>query len=165
MAGTLGNNISDISALAGLTNLIVVVSWVQQHLGYLSVGGINQPDRAGVYREQHPDISALAGLTNLTALELVGNNISDLSALAGLTNLTRLQLSGNNISDPLSVGGINQPDKAAAFREHISDISALAGLTNLTALYLRDNSILDISPLVANTGLGSGDTVDVQRNP
>ena len=27
------------------------------------------------------------------------------------------------------------------------------------------NSISDISPLVANTGLGSGDTVDLRRNP
>ena len=38
-------------------------------------------------------------------------------------------------------------------------------MTQLTFLDLRSNSISDISPLVANTGLGSGDTVDVQRNP
>ena len=32
-------------------------------------------------------------------------------------------------------------------------------------LYLGDNNISDISPLVANTGLGNGDTVNVQSNP
>ena len=39
------------------------------------------------------------------------------------------------------------------------------GLTNLTYLQLNDNSASDLSPLVANTGLGSGDRVDVQRTP
>ena len=39
------------------------------------------------------------------------------------------------------------------------------GLTNLGALYLGGNNISDISPLAANTGLGNGDTVNVQSNP
>ena len=38
-------------------------------------------------------------------------------------------------------------------------------LTNLTHLWLRENSISDISPLVANTGLGEGDKVYVTGNP
>ena len=39
------------------------------------------------------------------------------------------------------------------------------GLTNLTTLILNNNSISDISPLVENTGLAGGDTVDLQANP
>ena len=35
----------------------------------------------------------------------------------------------------------------------------------MTYLYLYNNSISDISPLVANTGLGDEDTVDVRWNP
>ena len=38
-------------------------------------------------------------------------------------------------------------------------------MINLTGLYLYNNSISDLSPLVANTGLGSGDEVDVRNNP
>ena len=41
----------------------------------------------------------------------------------------------------------------------------LGGLSHLTNLWLWDNSISDISPLVANTGLGNGDTVYLQYNP
>ncbi len=47
----------------------------------------------------------------------------------------------------------------------ISDVSALSELTNLEDLDLALNNISDIAPLVANMGLGSGDEVDVRRNP
>ena len=46
----------------------------------------------------------------------------------------------------------------------ISDLTGLEYATNLTSLRLRDNSISDISPLAANAGLGSGDTVDLRGN-
>lgn len=36
---------------------------------------------------------------------------------------------------------------------------------NLTTLYLSDYQINDISPLVANTGLGEGDEIDLHDNP
>ena len=41
----------------------------------------------------------------------------------------------------------------------------MAELTNLTVLGLEDNNISDISPLVANKGLGEGDRIYVDRNP
>ena len=47
----------------------------------------------------------------------------------------------------------------------ISDISPLSNLTNLTNLYLSRNNVSDLSPLVTNTGLGSGDEIDVRSNP
>ena len=47
----------------------------------------------------------------------------------------------------------------------ISEISPLAGLTSLTDLLLLDNQINDIAPLVANAGIGSGDTIDLRSNP
>ncbi|NIM47876.1 MAG: leucine-rich repeat domain-containing protein, partial [Gemmatimonadales bacterium] len=63
------------------------------------------------------------------------------SALSGLTSLTYLYLASNSISD----------------------ISALSGLTSLTYLYLTNNpNLTDIQPLLDNTGLGAGDTVDLQ---
>ena len=86
------------------------------------------------------DISALRGLTSLTALILDDNLLSDISVLRGLTNLESLWLSGNMITD----------------------ISALSGLPRLTGLRLYNNPISDIQPLLDNTGLGAGDTVDLR---
>ena len=48
---------------------------------------------------------------------------------------------------------------------NVSDVSAVSGLTNLTLIDLSDNSISDLSPIVANAGLGEGDTVSVEGNP
>jgi formylglycine-generating enzyme required for sulfatase activity len=70
-------NITDVSPLAGLTNL----GWLYLHQNRIS------------------DISSLAGLTNLDMLYLDQNRISDISSLAGLTNLEILYLSQNQISD------------------------------------------------------------------
>ena len=41
----------------------------------------------------------------------------------------------------------------------------MGGLTELTSLNLGFNSISDLSPLVANVGLGSGDWVQLVGNP
>jgi len=82
------NQISDISPLAGLTNLTFL---------YLNDNQIS-------------DISPLAGLTNLDHLYLWDNQISDISPLTGLTNLTTLALSGNQISDISSLVGLTNLD-------------------------------------------------------
>ena len=111
------------------------------------------------------DISVLAGLTNLSQLRLRDNSISDISALGGLTQLKRLHLFGNSISDISALGGLTQLIHLQLQDNSISDISALGGLANLIALNLANNSVSDISSLVANTGLGDGDTVDVRGNP
>ena len=156
------NSVSDLSPLAGLTNL----TWLRLRNNSIS------------------DISALAGLTNLTYLNLGGNlMISDISALSGLTNLERLWLYATSISDISALAGLTNLTFLVLWFTSISDISPLAGLTNLTFLSLSNNSdvllamgfltdsslnknsISDLSPLVANTGLGAGDTVEVEGNP
>ena len=71
------NSISDLTPLAGLTQLTVL----------------------DLNRNAISDISALSGLTNLVVLWLGGNVITDISALSGLTNLVVLWLWDNNISD------------------------------------------------------------------
>ena len=160
------SSVSDISPVAGLTNLT--------HLGVAANRVIS-------------DVSALAGLTNLTALWVNGNSISDLSPLVGLTKLTRLSLSNNSISDLSSLSNLTNLRRLDLHVNMISDISPVVGLTSLTSLNLAENlisdvstlsnltnlthlelpfnSISDLSPLVANAGLGSGDEIDVRGNP
>ena len=74
----------------------------------------------------------------LLVLLLGGNSITDISPLGGLTSLTFLALDGNTITD----------------------IGALSGLTNLEFLSLRMNPITNFQPVLDNTGLGEGDTVE-----
>ena len=137
-------NISDLTGLEGATNLTYLDFW----------------------KSSVSDISPVAGLTNLTHLGFAANNvISDVSALVGLTNLTALWVNGNSISDISPLAGLTKLSRLGLDNNNISDISALAGLTNLTLLKLNHNAILDLLPLAANTGLGSGDEVDVRGNP
>jgi Leucine-rich repeat (LRR) protein len=70
------NQISDITPLAGLTNLTVL-------------------DLAG---NQISDLTPLAKLINLTILDLDDNQISDPKPLEGLTNLTWLGLYRNPVT-------------------------------------------------------------------
>ena len=119
------NSISDLSPLAGLTNL----TWLALENNSIS------------------DLSPLGGLTNLARLYLSENSISDLSPLGGLTNLTWLDLRGNAITDISPLAGLYQLTTLWLQSNSITDLSPLAGLTNLTWLDLRGNAITDISPL------------------
>ncbi len=93
-------NITDLSPLAGLTNLDEL--WLDHNkLSDLSplAGLTNLKNLILMYNKNIADLSPLTGLTNLKALMLSGNNISDPTPLTGLTNLKDLMLSGINISD------------------------------------------------------------------
>ena len=145
------NSISDVSALNGLTGLT-----------YLDLTG-----------NSITDISALSGLTNLKELVLGSNSITDIGALSGLTSLTVLRLFNNSISDITGLGGLTGLTTLDLRLNSISDISALGGLTDLgdvegaffrlgSDLNLSNNpNLTTIQPLLDNTGLGAGDTVNL----
>ncbi|MDR2167707.1 MAG: S-layer homology domain-containing protein [Clostridiales bacterium] len=120
-----GNHISDISPLAGLTNL-----------QSLEIGG-----------SQISDISPLDGLTNLNRLRLGGNQITDITPLAGLTNLTELSLQGNQISNISALSGLVNLVNLDLQNNYIRDISPLANLTSLTRVELTQNPVTDWSPV------------------
>ena len=137
------SNISDISALANLTNL--------QTLN-LSGNSIS-------------DIGALANLTNLTELNLSGNKIiSDISALRNLTNLQTLNLSSNNISDISALGNLTNLQTLNWSYNKIIYISTLRNLTNLQTLNLSGNNISDISALRSLTNLQTLKTLHLSGN-
>ena len=139
----LGNGIVDLSPLAGLTNLIDLA----------------------VSDNQIVDVAPLAGLTNLIWLFLDGNQIVDVSPLAGLTNLIWLLLYGNQIVDVSPLAGLTSLDELWLDANQILEVAPLAGLTDLYWLTLTGNQITDMCPLVDNSGLGSGDHVDLSDNP
>lgn len=114
----LGDNqyIADVSPLAGLTNLTLLV----------------------VSQNRISDISPLSELTRLRELDIHHNRISDISALAGLTRLQRLALRENPLRDISVLSGLTMLDDLILSFTEVSDISPLLGLTSLRRLDLRD---------------------------
>ena len=104
----------------------------------------------------------IQNLTNLTSLDLRLNLIEDISPLSGLTSLRELLVSSNSFTDISPLSGLMSLTTLDLDRNSITDISALSGLTSLTRLDLHENpDLTDIQPLLANTGLGAGDFVDL----
>ena len=159
------NRISDISPVAGLTQLTVLRLGGNSISDISPVVGLTQLIRLSLWANSLSDISPVAALTNLTELNLSGNSISDISPIAGLTQLTWLHLQSNRISDISAVAGLTNLTALRLDRNSISDISALSNSTQLKELRLDRNNITDLSSLIANMGLGVGDTIDVRHNP
>ncbi len=108
------------------------------------------------------DISALSGLTSLTELDLTSNSITDISVLSGLTSLSDLWLGDSSISDMSALSRLTSLTWLRLNNNSITDISALSGLMSLSSLRLDNNpDLTDIQPLLANTGLGTGDGVNL----
>ncbi|HEY2930707.1 MAG TPA: leucine-rich repeat domain-containing protein [Acidobacteriota bacterium] len=107
------------------------------------MSGLSKLERLDAYLIRPADFAPLANLKNLSILYLFGTGITDLRVLAGLTKMQQLFL-------------FNNPG--------ITDLSPLSGMTLLTDLSLANCSIFDIRPLVANSGLGLGDVIDLKNN-
>ncbi len=147
------NSISDISPLAQLTNLEELNLLGNSISDISPVAGLNQLTILSFAGNSISDISPLTGLNNLTDLYLNGNSISDISPLAGSTNLIRLELWDNLISDISPVAGLTQLARLILDNNSISDISPVAGLNNLIFLTLSENSISDVSPVAGLNNL------------
>ena len=96
-----GNNISDISPLAELTELQVL------YLGF----------------NQIKDISPLAGLSKLELLYLDGNKIEDVSPLEKITNLKRLYITMNQIEDISPLTNLKALERLNVSKNKIQDFS------------------------------------------
>ena len=124
-------NLTDLSALAGLT-------------------GLRELD---LRHNAVEDLWPLAGLTGLRVLHLSGNRIADLSPLAGLTGLEQLSLAGNRIEDLAPLTGLAGLRALDLSGNRIEDFWPLAGLAALERLNLADNRVADLATLAQLTGL------------
>ena len=147
------NKFSDISSLAGLTQLIKLELWGNDIRDISPLAGLTKLTKLQLSKNNIRDISPLAGLTKLNTLYLSNNDIRDISPLAGLTKLLDLNLYHTGASDISSLSDLTQLVDLDLRRNNIRDISRLSGLTRLTDLALDDNSISDISPLAELTRL------------
>jgi hypothetical protein len=93
------NNITDLTPLAGLTNLTYLYLNDNNISDLSPLAGLTNLEVLWLDNNNITDLTPLAGLTNLVVLYLPFNNITDVTPLAGLTNLTELSLRANNISN------------------------------------------------------------------
>lgn len=109
------SNLTDISVIGNLTNL--------QSLLLYSCGGIS-------------DISAIGNLTNLQSLRIIScDSISDIGAIGNLMNLQSLEVNGFNGTDISALGNLTNLQTLGIYScDAISDISMIGNLSNLRIL-------------------------------
>lgn len=146
------DKISDITPLSGLTNLTSIDLNLCENLSNLSpLSGLTNLTNLTLTRNGSVDANALKGLTNLKTLDLFGSPVMNLSALSGLTNLTDLNL-GGGIADISVLKNLTNLQKLT-LSVNVNDLSPLSGLANLTELNLVNTKINDIAPLKGLTNL------------
>ncbi|RJO69017.1 MAG: M6 family metalloprotease domain-containing protein [Myxococcales bacterium] len=78
--------------------------------------------------------------------------------------LTSLTCESCGIASLDGIECVNRLISLDLYGNQISDIGPLAGLTDLQNIYLHNNQIDNLGPLVANLGIGEGDTVYLHNN-
>ncbi|MYE91678.1 hypothetical protein F4X33_22080, partial [Candidatus Poribacteria bacterium] len=174
--GGRGNQVSDLSPIAGLTRLRLLflhnnpisdISLLKDlNLTRLVLNGTLVSDLSPVRSLTKltelvlddtlvTDLSPVAGLINLEWIAFSDGEgkISDISPLAGLINLRRINTWGNLISDLSPLAGLTKLERVDICGADLSDLTPLAKLPNLEELYLAGNGISNVSSLTGLTGL------------
>ena len=96
------NGVDDISWLAELTDLRVLIIAVNRVSDISPLAGLTRLEYLEIFNNRITDLSPLAGLTHLMDLNIGWNRITDYSPLYGLTGLKRLWIGNAGMAD----GGI-----------------------------------------------------------
>ena len=160
-----GNAISEIAPLAGLEALTVLLIDGNYIAHIPPIAGLQALTNLSLHDNLISNIAPLAELRSLTLLSLSDNLISDIAPLAELRSLTSLSLSDNAVADIAPLAELRSLTSLSLGGNAVSDIAPLSELRSLRWLYLGDNAISDIASLVANDGLGDGDSLGLKGNP
>ncbi len=159
------NQISDIGPLASLVNLQSL------DLGINDIRDISPLANMGMLRSLRVDnndgirdLTPLGELTLLDYLGVSGNAVSDVSPLRTLTRLESLDVGFNLITDISALASLSRLKNLSIMANQIDNVSALQSMGDLEYLWMNDNRVTSLVPLVLNTGLGAGDTIDARRN-
>ena len=146
-----GNQISDITPLAGLKKL-AEISMGDNHISDITVlGNMSQLTTLHLTNNEISDISPLTQLPELKELSIGRNKVSDISPLSEMTQLTGLYLSNSNVSDLTPLSKLTQLRNLGLINNKISDITPLSGMVKLRSLRIDNNQIEDISALEGMT--------------
>ena len=146
-------NLTDISALAGLTGVVELDLRDNAITDLWPLAGLTQLRVLNLRDNVITDLGPLAGLTGLQVLDLSGNQVADLWPLPGLAALERLNLSGNRVAGIATLAQLTGLRVVDLADNRITDLWPLAGLAALERLNLSDNRIEDIWPLASLSDL------------
>ncbi|MBW7865365.1 MAG: PASTA domain-containing protein [Candidatus Hydrogenedentes bacterium] len=162
------NNLVNIGPLATLTSLNNLSLLNNKVVDISPLASLTNMVKLTLWQNDIVDISALSGMTSLQWLDLRENNVNDLTPLTGLTTITGLALDNNPIGNAnlLVLAGLTNLEMLALNFASITNINNLQGLTNLHMLALGGNNINGqivsrFAALVNNAGLDDGDYVFV----
>lgn len=159
-----GNHISNLTPLAGLVGLH------QMHIGENPItdisplASVTSLQQLWIYATQVTDFSPLYGLEHLDDVHFATMNLTDIGFISHLTHLKICKLNSNNISSISPLSGLTALEGLDLSMNQISNLGPLTGLTNLNDLSLVYNQISDVQPLVDNSGLATGDIVYLGGN-
>lgn len=111
------------------------------------------------------DITGIEYCINLTALGLRWNNIVDISPIKDLNKINYIRLSYNDIIDISCLSGLTKIDELKLDNNNIEDISSLQFLNKIVNLQLNDNNIKNVKSLYENSGIATGDLIEIRNNP
>jgi hypothetical protein len=149
------NQIGDISALSGMTSLTDLRLYQNQVVDVSPLAGLANLSILQLHQNQIVDVSPLAGLARLTDLRVWSNQIPDVSPLSQLTNLTQLHMARNPISDISSLGSLVNLTYLSINTSAVADIGVVQNMTRLATLLAYETAVSDLSPLAALTTLKS----------
>ena len=155
------DSITDISALAGLTNLTTLDLNFNNVVDVEPLAGLTRLNSLDLWGNEISDLSPLENLVDLLWMDLDDNEITDVRPLANLSILEALHLNGNAVGDISPLAGLDNLDTLGLNGNGISDIGALRNLERLRLLWLGENSISDLSPLA---GLDQLELLDLGNN-
>jgi len=141
------NNISDISYLSGLDN-IIDLSLVGNPIEDISA--LKDLEMIGLYINDTPlkDLSPLGEMISLHELS-IGDNIEDIEVLKNLKNLKRLSIESKHTIDICQIKNLSNLEFLTIVSGGIRNIDCLTNYPNLISLTLKDMQLKDIS-VVAN---------------
>ena len=142
-----GNRIECIAPLAGLTNLVNLSIGGNLFTDLAPLAGLTNLEHLSIGWSQVSDLTPLARLTNLWGLHVGGHGITSVAPLANLMNLTFLDVGSSQISDISPLAGLTRLEGLGIGFNLISDLSPVANMPHLDWLYAGNNNISDLSPL------------------
>jgi Leucine-rich repeat (LRR) protein len=186
----LSNNVSDITALENKSELTWVNLCNNEVEDISSLSSATKLEGLDIGGNEISDISIVQNFTELWYLSILGNQIEDLEPIHDLTDIITLYIGNNPLEKEelnflqnwnwlrnLNLSSLGLESNDVNFLEDfsvlrnlylssnkITSIEFLLELALLKTVYLNDNQICDIQPLVDNTGIGSGDYIDISYN-
>ena len=162
----------DVSSnpLLSLTGLDALASLRSLDVSHTQAGNLDLLavlENLETLRAADAGLASLPGFSStvLASLDLSANQLSDLAPLSALNALTALNVEDNLLSTLAPLSGLTALTSLYAGGNQLTDTTALIPLANLNSLGLQENVLSRIHPLLDNTGLRAGDTLNLLGNP